>query len=276
MISGITGIQNTAPIAYNAPQPTALEGSHGSASYPDKGTLGLCPFSISLRLGKLFSLKAAEQYSPGSEWRSGHSVLQFQFTIIQIVVVLIVVFAMTSYVIQSRSPFKGAIASTFSFLMFGSYILLVHRVRRHSQLPLCDQLHINSGAGLFLEFNNVEVVKALEVMKQDFLGKFGEAFQDLTSGAKETLDDVANYDETKKELREAILAPIEHREIAGAYNVKPAKGILLFGPPGTGKTLIMRALANEIRAKFFYVKTSSIVSPFQGQSSQDLSKIFNT
>ncbi|MDE1823227.1 MAG: AAA family ATPase, partial [Candidatus Micrarchaeota archaeon] len=115
-----------------------------------------------------------------------------------------------------------------------------------------------------------------EVMKKDFLGKFGEAFEDLTSGTKETLDDVADYEETKKELREAILAPIEHREISGAYNIKPAKGILLFGPPGTGKTMLMRAIANELRARFFYVKTSSLLSPYMGESSQTLSKIFAT
>ena len=123
-----------------------------------------------------------------------------------------------------------------------------------------------------LELNDVNIVRALDVMKKDFIGKFGDAFEDLTSGTHETLDDIGDYDETKKELREALLEPIEHREIAGAYNIKPAKGILLFGPPGTGKTLMMRALSNEIRARFFYVKTSSIVSPLSGREPPDALK----
>ena len=89
-----------------------------------------------------------------------------------------------------------------------------------------------------LEAMDINVVMALDVMKQDILGKFGVAFEDLTRGSSETLDDIANYDETKKELKQAILAPIEHRELAGAYGVNPAKGLLLFGPPGTGKTLL--------------------------------------
>ena len=127
-----------------------------------------------------------------------------------------------------------------------------------------------------LESKNIDVVMALDVMKQDTLGKFGVAFEDLTKGSNETLDDVADYEETKKELRNAVLAPIEHREIAGAYGVNPAKGILLFGPPGTGKTLIMRALANEIRASFFYVNGSSLLSGIPGSSSQAISRIFAT
>ncbi len=58
-----------------------------------------------------------------------------------------------------------------------------------------------------LESENIDVVMALDVMKQDILGKFGVAFEDLTKGSNETLDDVADYEETKKELRNAVLAP---------------------------------------------------------------------
>ena len=280
MLSGMTGIQNSAPIVYNGTGAyrAIVTGTSGALLTPSKPSVGLfqVPSAFASAFGNFFSLGVASHIFNGFGMAILSIVYQFQFTILQIAVWLVVLFAITSFVISSRSPFKGAISSVFSFIILGIYVLLTYMTGgTPNNLDMLSFL-ITPLLIFFLEFNNVEVVKALSVMKQDFLGKFGEAFQDLTSGTNETLNDVANYDETKKELREAILAPIEHREIAGAYNVRPAKGILLFGPPGTGKTLIMRALANEIRAKFFYVKTSSIISPFQGQSSQDLSKIFNT
>ncbi|MEM3855611.1 MAG: AAA family ATPase, partial [Candidatus Micrarchaeaceae archaeon] len=126
------------------------------------------------------------------------------------------------------------------------------------------------------EFGDIHVVQALDIMKKDVREKFGEAFEDLSMGTTETLDDVADYENTKQELKQALLEPIEHRELQGLYNVKPAKGILLFGPPGTGKTYMMRALANEVRAGFYYIKTSSIISPYPGEGSQTLSRIFAT
>ena len=279
MLSGMTGIQNSAPIVYNAAaaHQSLQEGNATSLLSPSKPAPTLAQFSGAFlpAIGKLFSFNVAGYIFKGFGVAILAMAYNFGLTALQLVLWLIVVFAITNYVIRSRSPFKGTEASFLSFFMLGGYIVLGYVSGMPPNRLDVISFILTPVIMFLLEANNVEVVKALAVMKQDFLVQFGEAFQDLSSGTKETLNDVANYDETKKELREAILAPIEHREIAGAYNVKPAKGILLFGPPGTGKTLLMRALSNEIRAKFFYVKTSSLVSPFQGESAQSLSKIFN-
>lgn len=199
-----------------------------------------------------------------------------KLTLPQIFVWFFVAFSVSNYAVKTRSPYKGAIASIFGvFLLISSYIFSGLSGLSFNYITLLSFLI--TPIGIFgLEASNIDVVLALDVMKKDILGKFGVAFEDLTRGSNETLDDVANYTQTKQELREALLAPIEHRELAGAYKVHPAKGILLFGPPGTGKTLIMRALANELHAGFFYVKTSSIVSPYPGESAQALSKVFAT
>ncbi len=195
--------------------------------------------------------------------------------VIQLVLWLVVLFAITNYVIKSRSAFKGSQSSLFSFAILAGYFVVSFVLFHTFNLYSIIGFIITPLALLFMELNDVDVVRALDVMKKDFLGSFGEAFEDLTTGARETLNDIGNYDSTKAELREAILQPIEHKEIAGAYKIRPAKGVLLFGPPGTGKTLIMRALANEVRARFFYVKSTSIISPSIGESSAALSKIFN-
>ena len=199
-----------------------------------------------------------------------------QYTLPQMLIWIFVAFSVANYAVRSRSAYKGTIASLFGALLPVSAFVFSLLARIPFNPIVILSFAITPVVIFLLESADIEVVQALDVMKQDILGKFGVALQDLTKGTSETLDDVANYDETKQELKEAILAPIEHREIAGAYKVNPAKGILLFGPPGTGKTLIMRALANEIRAGFFYVSASSLISPYPGESSQALSRIFAT
>lgn len=281
IISGLTGIQNTAPIAYS---PLPFRSSIGndtafqalSPSYPNAPSLGSFPYAFSNAIVRLFSRNVA-----GSIFHAfGLSALALAYGIepivIQMIVWLLVVFTVSNYVIKSRSGFKGAESSVYSGLILIAYFSLSPIAKIQASSYAIVGFVITPPLLFLLEFNDVEIVRSLAIMKQDFLGKFGEAFEELTSGTNETLDDVGDYEETKKELREALLAPIEHRGIAGAYNIKAAKGILLFGPPGTGKTLMMRALSNEIRARFFYVKTSSILSPYPGESAKTLSKIFDT
>ncbi len=201
---------------------------------------------------------------------------KIEFTLLQILIWLFVAYSISSYAISSRSAFKGTLSSLFGAILPLSAFIIAPFVGLQFNPLLVLSFLITPLLVFAMEASNIEVVQALDVMKQDILGKFGVAFEDLTKGSSETLADVANYDQTKEELRQAILLPTEHREISGAYKVKPAKGILLFGPPGTGKTLIMRALANEVRASFFYVNGGSLLSPYPGEASQALSRIFAT
>ena len=99
--------------------------------------------------------------------------------------------------------------------------------------------------------------------------------QDLSvEGDIRGFEDVAGYEELKKELIESIKVPLENPKIAYAYGLKPPKGLLLFGPPGTGKTYIMKALAKELNFPFLYVKASQILSPYYGESEKNISAIF--
>ncbi|MEM0438289.1 MAG: AAA family ATPase [Candidatus Micrarchaeia archaeon] len=109
--------------------------------------------------------------------------------------------------------------------------------------------------------------------KQDKFAKFG--VQDLGLASTTSLSEIGNYDDVKKELRTAILMPLQRKDISVAYGIKPPKGILLFGPPGTGKTMLMRALAKELEVGFYYVKTSQLLSMYFGESEKNVSEIFN-
>ncbi|MEM4707278.1 MAG: AAA family ATPase [Candidatus Anstonellales archaeon] len=129
----------------------------------------------------------------------------------------------------------------------------------------------------FAESMGFRFSKELEIIKKEQMkmyGKFG--LQELTlSKGEKGLEDVGGYEEVKKELKEAIITPLQKAEVAYAYGLKPPKGILFFGPPGTGKTMLMRALAKEIDYPFFYVKSSEIMSKWYGESEKNITEIFD-
>jgi len=126
-----------------------------------------------------------------------------------------------------------------------------------------------------LESFGYEPSLEIEVVKKDMAKKFAAiGIEDLSFGSNEKFSDIGNYEETKKEIYESIVLPIEEKAMGGAYGIKPVKGILLFGPPGTGKTLLMRALANEIKVGLYYVKASNLLSPYQGVTEKNISEVF--
>ncbi len=187
-------------------------------------------------------------------------------------------FVVEKLAINSRSRYKGSRAAVAGIIIPIGYALTAYlqpHVSVNYAIPFASFAIAPILLGV-LELYRFNVVKALEVKKQDTRMKFGEAFEDLQQGTTtETFDDIGNYENTKAELKEAIIAPIERKGISRAYNIKPVKGIIFFGPPGTGKTLMMRALANEIHANFFYIRGTSIVSAYTGESEKILSNIFS-
>ncbi len=127
-----------------------------------------------------------------------------------------------------------------------------------------------------MEHFGIRISRESELRRKEKMrayGKFGMA--DIGAAGAETLDDVGNYDDVKDELKESILVPLEKKEIAYTYGIKPPSGILLFGPPGTGKTMLMRALARTMRYNFIEVKCSQILSMWYGESEKNISEVFS-
>ncbi len=206
------------------------------------------------------------------------SLTQNIYYLIQLGIILAVAFGIDAFAYGNRSKLNGMEASFIGIGYPLSFLLVSamdNSLNSSSILSLVSFLIAPLMLYVFAIYN-IDIVKVLEVRKQDLRMKFGEAFEELEVGkTNERLEDVANYDTVKAELKDAILGPIEERGISRAYNVEPSKGIVFFGPPGTGKTMIMRALANEIHAGFYYVKASNLISSYPGETEKKIAQIFS-
>lgn len=91
-----------------------------------------------------------------------------------------------------------------------------------------------------------------------------------------SFDDVAGLDDVKNAITVRMINPIKYPEKYKKYGKKSGGGVLLYGPPGTGKTMIAKAIAHEVGATFYSVKSSDIVSKWVGESEQNIKALFDT
>lgn len=93
---------------------------------------------------------------------------------------------------------------------------------------------------------------------------------------------IAGYEEVKRRIRESIILPLKnpgmYDEIARltrkTFESNRPRAILFEGSPGVGKTTVARIIAGDVKIPLVYVPIESIMSKWYGQSSQNLSQIF--
>jgi len=88
-------------------------------------------------------------------------------------------------------------------------------------------------------------------------------------------DDIGGLEDTKRNLQEMILFPIEHPDKFHKFGMNPSKGVLFYGPPGCGKTLLAKAVANECSANFISIKGPELLTMWFGESEANVREIFD-
>ncbi len=88
-------------------------------------------------------------------------------------------------------------------------------------------------------------------------------------------------------IQDAVELPFLHKDLFLEHELKPPKGILLYGPPGCGKTLIAKAVANSLakkvqattgegsgRAHFLNIKGPELLNKFVGETERQIRLVF--
>lgn len=89
-------------------------------------------------------------------------------------------------------------------------------------------------------------------------------------------------------IRDSVELPFLYKELYREHQLKPPKGVLLYGPPGCGKTLIAKAVANSLakkveaktggqgtgRAFFLNIKGPELLNKFVGETERQIRLVF--
>ncbi len=88
------------------------------------------------------------------------------------------------------------------------------------------------------------------------------------------------------QIRDAIELPYLYPDLFKEHQLKPPKGVLLYGPPGCGKTLIAKAVANSLAKKvaaktgqegksfFLNIKGPELLNKYVGETERHIRLVF--
>eukprot|EP00937_MAST-01D_sp_MAST-1D-sp2_P007257 g7257.t1 len=113
---------------------------------------------------------------------------------------------------------------------------------------------------------NKDSYLVLEKLPSEFDGRVKA--MEVDEKPTEDYADIGGLDKQIRELVEAVVLPMTHKERFDAIGIRPPKGVLLHGPPGTGKTLLARACANKTDAIFLKLAGPQLVQMFIGDGAK--------
>jgi proteasome-associated ATPase len=131
--------------------------------------------------------------------------------------------------------------------------------------PLLDQV-LRGGDSLLLEPRSGYVYERIPKAEVEEL--ILEEVPDIS------YHDIGGLSSQIEQIRDAIELPYLHADLFREHQLKPPKGVLLYGPPGCGKTLIAKAVANSL-AKQVAAKTAADGNGSAGKQQEGKSFFLN-
>ena len=145
----------------------------------------------------------------------------------------------------------GEIVMLKELLEDGERALVISHADEERVVRLADPLRastLRSGDSLLLEPRSGYVFERIPKAEVEEL--ILEEVPDIV------YSDIGGLASQIEQIRDAIELPYLHADLFREHQLRPPKGVLLYGPPGCGKTLIAKAVANSL-AKQVAAKTAA-------------------
>ncbi len=163
--------------------------------------------------------------------------------------------------------------------------LVVGHTDEERIVQLADSLtgqKLRSGDSLLLESRSGFVYE--RIPKSEVEELILEEVPDIDYG------DIGGLSRQIEQIRDAVEMPFLHKDLFKTYELRPPKGILLYGPPGCGKTLIAKAVANSLakqiavahgaeeatraRSYFLNIKGPELLNKYVGETERHIRLVF--
>ncbi len=140
-------------------------------------------------------------------------------------------------------------------------------------------VHFRAGDGLLMDGRSGFVYE--RIAKPEVSDLVLEEVPDIS------YEDIGGLASQIEMIKDAVELPFLHTELYAEHQLRPPKGVLLYGPPGCGKTLIAKAVAASLAAKtaeregrseersyFLNVKGPELLNKYVGETERHIRTIF--
>ncbi len=177
----------------------------------------------------------------------------------------------------------GDIVMLKEILEGGDRALVIGHTDEERVVQLADTLtheRLRAGDSLLLEPRSGYVYE--RIPKSEVEELILEELPDIDYG------DIGGLGPQIEQIRDAVELPFLHADLFREHELRPPKGILLYGPPGCGKTLIAKAVANSLakqvlrtrgegeqaRSFFLNIKGPELLNKYVGETERHIRLVF--
>lgn len=161
-------------------------------------------------------------------------------------------------------------------------LLVIGHTDDEQVVRMADSLHgvaIRAGDHLLVESRSAYALEKLERPEVEELVL--EEVPDIA------YTDIGGLGPQIEAIQDAVELPFLHSELFVEHELRPPKGILLYGPPGCGKTMIAKAVANSLakrvaekegrddaKSYFLNIKGPELLNKYVGETERQIRLIF--